>query len=113
MCIRDRLHLDVVVLKLFLVQDRSAVSTGILPGGDVGELAVVTQGLAVLGLTLDPEVTPARLFAVQGVDDDQLAQLEEVSHPASTLQRLVQILVLAGDLDVAPELRLCLLYTSD
>ena len=75
-----------------------------LPGGDVRELVVVTQRLAVLGLRLGPEVPAAGLPPVQGVDAHELAELEEVGHTAGLLQGLVDLLVAAEHPDVAPEL---------
>ena len=77
---------------------------GVLPGGDVAEVLVVAAGLAVLGLVLLAEVAAARLPALQGVEADQLAELEEVGHPAGLLERLVDLAVLAEDADVLPEL---------
>src|SRR5204862_6647459 len=49
------------------------------------------------------EVAPARLAPLEGVEADELAQLQEVGHAARLLQGLVQLLVLARDLRLAPE----------
>ena len=75
-----------------------------LPGGDVGEVLVVAQGLAVRRLALLAEVAAARLLAVQRVEAHQLGELEEVGHPAGLLERLVQLRAAARDGDVLPEL---------
>src|SRR3954453_13011342 len=60
------------------------------PGGGVGEVVVVTQRFAVLGLVLDPEVTAAGLLAVQRVAHEQLGELEEVGHATGLLEGLVE-----------------------
>ena len=64
------------------MQDGSLAVTGELPGRDVGVAVVVAQRLAVLGLRLGPEVAAAGLAPVERVDAHQLAELEEVGHPA-------------------------------
>src|SRR6476659_477336 len=86
------------------MQDRRAVLPAPLPGGDVGELVVVTQRLAVLGLGLGAEVAAAGLAAVQRVDAHQLSELEEVGDAAGLLEALVERVGRAEHLDVAPEL---------
>src|SRR5919198_675400 len=46
----------------------------------------------------------ARLLAGEGVEAEQLAELEEVGHPPGLLQRLVERRRAAGHLDVGVEL---------
>jgi hypothetical protein len=75
-----------------------------LPGRDVGELVVVAQRLAVLGLGLGTEVAAAGLAPVQGVDAHEFAEFEEVGDAAGLLQALVEGVGAAEDADVAPEL---------
>src|SRR4051812_30841310 len=84
------LHLDVLIDQWFLVQDGFATVAAPLPGRHVGDLVVVSQGLAVLGLRLGPEVTATGLAALQGVDAHQLTELDEVGHPAGLFERLVE-----------------------
>ena len=62
---------------------------GPLPRRDVGEVLVVAQRLALLGLVLGAEVAAAALLALEGVAAHQHAELEEVVDPAGLLQRLV------------------------
>ena len=50
----------------------------------MAELLVVPRGLAVLGLMLLAEVGAAGLLALQGVADDQLAELGELTVHART-----------------------------
>ena len=57
------------------------------------KFVVVAQRLAVLGLVLDAEVAAAALLAVQRVEAQQLAELEEVGDAAGLLERLVERLV--------------------
>ena len=67
------------------------------PGRDMGEARVVAERLAVGRLVLLPEVAAAGLLARERVAAHQLAQLEEVGHPARPLQLLVELGRLAGD----------------
>src|ERR687890_1979012 len=83
-------EVDVLVLEVFAVQDRGSALWRPLPGGDVGEVLVVAQRLALGGLALRAEVPAAALGAVQGVDAHQLGQLDEVGHPAGVLEVLVE-----------------------
>ena len=76
----------------------------VLPGGDVGEMLVVAQRLAVRGLMLLPEMSAARLLAMQRIEAHQLAELEEVGDASRLLERLIELGIAARDVDVAPEL---------
>src|SRR5215207_7943720 len=103
------LELDGFVHEILLVQDRHAhlavaVAALELPRGDVQELVVTAQRLAVLRLRLGAEVSAAGLPAVQGVDAHQLAELEEVGDPAGLLEALVERVGRAEHAHVAPEL---------
>src|SRR4029453_16236587 len=102
------LHLDGRVDEVFLVEDRTqrvlALGGAELPRRDVGVVLVVAQRLPILGLGLGPEVPPAGLAAVEGVDAHELTELEEVGDPTGLLQGLVEGLGGADDLHVAPEL---------
>src|SRR5213592_2737296 len=60
---RRQLHFF-VVQRLF-VEARLAVVAGEFPRGDVQELVVIAQRLAIGRLMLDPEVAAARLLALQ------------------------------------------------
>ena len=64
------------------------------------------QGLTLGSLGLRPEVAAAGLPPVQGVDAHELGQLEEVQQSAGLLQGLVELVGLARDAGVAPELLL-------
>ena len=86
------------------MEDRGTVLPAPLPGGDVEELVVVPHGLTLGRLGFRPEVAAAGLTPVQGVDAHELGQLEEVQQPAGLLQGLVELVGLARDTDVAPEL---------
>src|ERR1044071_3190088 len=68
-------QVDVVELQRLLDQLRVARVAGVHPGRHVGEVLVVAERLAVLGLALLAEVAAARLGAVEGVQADQLPQL--------------------------------------
>src|SRR3954453_15919529 len=98
------LQLDEFVDQVFLVQDRRTVLPAPLPRGDVGELVVVTQRLAVLGLGLGAEGTTAGLAAVPRVDAHELTEREEVGDAPGLLEALVERVGRAEHLDVAPEL---------
>src|SRR5579884_4348627 len=97
-------EMHVLEVERLLVQDRRAILAAVLPGGHVGKVLVVAQRFAILGLALHPEVAAARLGTVPGVQADQLGQLQEIGDPAGPFERLVQLLVLAENPDVAPEL---------
>src|SRR3954463_5193688 len=58
-------EVDVLELERFLVQVRRGADALELPRGDVREVLVVAESLAVLGLVLDAQVTAARLLARQ------------------------------------------------
>src|SRR5919202_4190249 len=66
------LHLDVLIDQGLLVQHRPATVAAELPGADVGELVVVPQRLAVLGLGLGPEVATTGLAPDERIDAHQL-----------------------------------------
>ena len=70
--------MDVLVLEDFAVQDGRSALRGPLPGGDVGEVVVVAQGLTLGGLALRAEVPATALVAVEGVDAHELGELDEV-----------------------------------
>src|SRR3712207_5296676 len=97
-------EVDVLVLEVFAVQDGGSALRRPLPRGDVGEVLVVAQRLPLGGLALGPEVAAAALGPVQGVDAHELGELDEVGHPAGVLQRRVDRVRVAGDLEVGPEL---------
>src|SRR5437016_1910106 len=97
-------EVHVLELELLLVQLGRRADAFELPRGDVAEVVVVAERLALFRLVLDSEVTAARLLAVQRVAAQQLAELEEVGHPARLLERLVERLVLAEHPNVGVEL---------
>src|SRR5215468_10249705 len=84
--------------------DRRPVGTGVLPHRDVTETLVVAGSLSLSGLVLLAKVGAARLLARQRVTAHELAEIEEVRHPAGDLERLVQLGAGPGDRDVLPEL---------
>lgn len=109
--IRRRLVLVVALSQMhgleherFLDQNGLLVVPGILPAGYVEVVLVVALGLALGSLHLDPEVTAARLVAVQTVAGHQLAQFEEVGQPERLLELLIELLVGTRNTDVGPEL---------
>ena len=57
----------------------------VFPCGDIHEMFVVAEGLAVLGLMLGAEMSTARLLSVQGVGNDELCQFEIVLQTTSLL----------------------------
>ena len=91
-------------LQGFLVQLRLLAVPLEFPCADVGEVSVITHGFAVRELMFNPEMTAARLFAVQGVASEQFAEFEEVGHAAGVFQLLVEFGTAAADLDVIPEI---------
>ena len=64
---------------------------------------VVTLGLTVLSLHLLAEMTTAGLAPVKGVNSHKLAYLKEVSKTESFLEFLVETSLLAGNINIAPE----------
>src|SRR5208283_1239831 len=96
-------HVHGFVDERFLVQLRRLAFALVLPGRRIGVLFVVAQALALRVDVLLAEVTAAGLVAIQGVEAEQLGEFEEVGHPAGALQRLVERVALAGDVDVLPE----------
>ena len=75
-----------------------------LPRRDRAPVVVITFGLASLGGVFGAEVRTSRFPAIQGVEDHDLAELDEVGDPASLLQFLVESVTTSDDSDVAPEL---------
>src|SRR5262249_49322808 len=75
-----------------------------LPDGDVAEVGVVAARLALLRLELLAEVPAARFAPLQRVEADELREVDEVRDAAGMLQRLIEVLVRAGDGDAGPEL---------
>src|SRR3954471_17014753 len=74
----------------FLAQHRRVADAAKLPCGRVRKPRVVALRLPVGSLKLFSKMTAARFLAVQRVDAHQLRELEEISHAAGLLQRLVQ-----------------------
>ena len=70
----------------------------------MGEVLVVTLGLAVLLLVLGAEVSAARLAAFQRIAAHQHSELEEVFDATGLLEGLVDALGVAGDAQVGLEL---------
>src|SRR5689334_4593949 len=87
-----------------LVALRRLARPGELPRRDVAELLVVALRLALGGLVLLPEMAAARFPALEGVEADELAEFQEVRDAPRLLEGRVQLLVLAQDRDVLPEL---------
>src|SRR3954471_20897387 len=100
--------MHVLELERFLVKrlgtDVGGPETGVLPRGDVREVLVVAERLAVFRLVLDAEVAAAALLAMQRVAAEQLTELEEVGDAAGFLERLVQRGALTEHAHVGPEL---------
>src|SRR5207244_9774940 len=82
------------------VKHRLLARTCELPGRHVAKALIVAPRLALRRLVLLAEVAAARLLAPQGVVTHQLGELEEVGHAAGVLERLVQLLALAADVQV-------------
>src|SRR4051812_15263514 len=91
-------------LEWFLVQRRLLADAVELPRRDVRIVRVVAHRLAVGRLALFAEVAAARLAAVQGVECQQLRELEVVGDPAGVLEALVQIVGRAGHPGGVPKL---------
>src|SRR4051812_10223092 len=83
-------EVHVLELERFLVERRRGADALELPCGDVREVLVIAQRFALFGLVLHPQVAAARLLAGEGVEAEQLAELEEVGHAARLLERLVE-----------------------
>ena len=64
---------------------------------------VVTLGFTVLSLHLLAEMTTAGLAPVKGVNSHKLAYLKEVSKTESLFKLLVESALLAGNINIAPE----------
>src|SRR5438105_2999669 len=67
--------LNVLERERLLVEHRRHILAGPLPRGDVRELVVVAEGLAIGGLMLLAKMSTARLFAMQRVDAHQFGKL--------------------------------------
>ena len=95
-------QLDVVELKLFLVQRRFLADTVEFPGSDVTEVLVVTLGftftkvsvfhfrIVLRILVLFAEVTAARFFTIQSVVGEQFSKLNEVCNASRRFEALVE-----------------------
>src|SRR6266550_2247314 len=68
-------------------------------------MLVIAQRLTVGSLTLFAEMSTARLPSMQGVETDELAQLQKIGDASSLLERLIELNVAARNVDVSPELR--------
>src|SRR5215471_10269278 len=75
-----------------------------LPCSDVTEVGVVAQRFAVGRLAFLAEVSAARFLSVQGVERQQLGELEVVGHAAGIFETLVEVVAGAWHRDVVPEL---------
>src|SRR6516225_6825235 len=92
----------VEVERLDVADGRNAVAAE-FPCRHVAEPRVVAPRLAVFGLELLAEVASARLAALERVEADQLPELEEVRDAARVLERLVELVPVAGHVEVLPE----------
>src|SRR5215218_7329252 len=97
-------EVHVLELERFLVQRRCAAHALELPRRDVREVLVVAQCLAFLGLVLHPQMAATRLLTGEGVEAQQLAELEEVGDAAGLLERLVERRCAPGHAHVGVEL---------
>src|SRR5205823_5621513 len=97
-------RMDGLELERLRVQQRRLPDAGELPRGNIAEPLVVAPRLTLRRLILLPEVAAAGLVALQRVAAHELRELEEVGHAARLLERLVEILAPAADVDVVPEL---------
>ena len=86
------------------VSSGACVLALVLPYGGVYEVLVVALGFALLGLVLRAEVAAARLLAVECVAGHQLAQFQEVGQTQRLFKLDVEVVLLAYDLHVLPEL---------
>src|SRR5215831_12280424 len=75
-----------------------------LPRSNVGEVGVVAQRFAVGRLAFLAEVSATRFPPVQGVERQQLGELEIVSYAAGIFETLVEVVAGTGHRDVVPEL---------
>ncbi len=86
-----------LVVELLFVHHFGLVVTLVLPGGYEHEVVVVAEGLAVLCLVLDAEVTTAALLALCGVGHDEASQFEVVLQAVGFFQLGVHLGGFAGD----------------
>src|SRR5205085_2917214 len=75
-----------------------------LPCGNIGEVFVIAQGLALRRLTLHSEMSATGFHALERIDAHEFAQLEEIRNAAGLFERLIQFLTRPDDVDVLPEL---------
>src|SRR5215471_16427977 len=96
--------MQLVELELLGVSERLGAVALVLVNRHVREAVVVADRLTVLALVLLAQMATARLVADQRVAAHQLAELEEVGDTARVLERLVERLRGASDLQLRPEL---------
>ena len=85
------------------MEDRRLILATPLPSCNIEVLVIVAKGFTFGGLRLRTEVTATGLFAVQGIDAHELAQLHEVCNTASLFKGLVEFTNrLAGNANVTP-----------
>ena len=75
----------------------------VLPHGHVGEVHVVPQRLALLGLVFLAEVAAAALITLERVAAHQLGELEEVRKAPRVLEGLVDSRSASHDAQIVPE----------
>src|SRR5437762_620646 len=73
------------------------------PGENVGEFIIVTQRFAFRRLMFFAEMRAARFIARECINAHELGELEKIGNPPRTLERLIEILAIARNADLAPE----------
>ena len=107
------LALGLLVVEGFFEHLGILILAEVVPAGSVAELVVVTESLAVLGLVLLAEVSAAAFFAVEGVDGDEVTDVDEVREAEGLLEFSVEVVGLARNVDIGPELFLDVLEHAE
>ena len=97
-------HFDFLIIQRFLMESWSMVFTLMLPCGNVGEIIVVAQCLAIFSLVFGSEMPTTGFLPVQGVSAKQLGKFHEIRHTGSLLQCRIHALGLTGNTHLMPEL---------
>src|SRR6478752_5699555 len=79
---------------------RSAVAL-IFPGEYSREILVITQGFTIRSLMFFAKMTTARFVSRECVSAHQFGELQEISNPSCSFQRLIKLFAITRDTNAA------------